>query len=183
MTAKTKALDDLLGALTVGGRLNPERSRAVESYKYGDPAKFVKFGSERGDMEDSIRTKEVESILRHELENWLRWGRKRDWMPVSFKCPLGFLYKSTDVHEGSYRALPYDESEAVKLERIIVSLPQKHRQAFVMHHLDRAAVFGMVRIVRGRDEKARLLSVAKSRYHELVGQAHNIILREWQKKC
>ncbi|WP_157845786.1 hypothetical protein [Herbaspirillum huttiense] len=130
-------------------------------------------------MEDAeLKTKEVEGILHHEIENWLRWGRKRDWMPMGFRCPLGFAYKGSRAS----CVAPFDEQAAVALERIVISLPDKHRQAFVMHHLERAAVRQSIVIVRGRDMKARLLAVGKSRYHEIVAQAHNIVLREWQRK-
>lgn len=133
-------------------------------------------------MDEKLGAKEIELKMRHELENWIRWGRQKDWMPASFRCPLGFLFKSSDARSGhDVRPLPCDGLEAVKLERIIVGLPQKHRQAFVMHQLDRAAVNGVVRIVEGRDDKARLLGVQKSRYHEILAQAFNMVWREWQK--
>jgi hypothetical protein len=159
------------------------KSRALESKyygRYGDPANHVEFQSVKagGLMEDAeLKTREVENILHYEIENWIRWGRKRDWLPTGFKCPLGFAYKGAS----SGYAEPCDERAAVMFERIVVSLPDKHRQAFVMHHLDRAAVRNLVVVVRGRDMKARLLAVGKSRYHEIVAQAHNIVLRGWQR--
>lgn len=128
-------------------------------------------------MEDAeLKTREVENILRYEIENWIRWGRKRDWMPTGFKCPLGFAYRGSPASCPE----PCDERSAVMFERIVISLPDKHRQAFVMHHLDRAAVRNFVLVVRGRDVKAKLLAVGKSRYHEIVKQAHNIVHREWE---
>lgn len=130
---------------------------------------------------DSIRTKEVVEILRHEIVNWLRWGRKRDWKPVGFRCPLGYLFKSTDTWAETRKASPCDDHEAAKFERVVVSLPERHRQAFTMYWLDKAAADGMVRIVTGRDEKARLLGLQKTHYHEIIGEAHNIVLREWRK--
>lgn len=163
-------------------REGKEKSRALESKyygRYGDPANHVEFQSVKagGLMEDAeLKTREVEKILQHEIENWIRWGRKRDWLPTGFKCPLGFAYKG--MSPGF--AEPCDERAAVMFERIVVSLPDKHRQAFVMHHLDRAAVRSLVVVVRGRDVKARLLAVGKSRYHEMVAQAHNIVLRKFQ---
>lgn len=163
-------------------RQDKPRSQALPAYKYGDPAKFIVFEREkkRGVPMEGLGTKEIEGILRHELENWIRWGRKKDWLPVSFRCPLGFLYKS-EGGETVASSLPCDGLEAAKLERIVVGLPQKHRQAFVMHQLDRAAVRGVVVIVRGRDDKARLLGLHKSRYHEVLSQAFNMVYREWQK--
>jgi len=43
---KHNALDEMLEILTAGGRLTNERSRALESRKYGDPAKSIEFASE-----------------------------------------------------------------------------------------------------------------------------------------
>lgn len=126
-------------------------------------------------------TKEIEGILRHELDNWLRWGRKRDWMPVGFHVPLGYLYKSADTG-ASYRPLPCNENQAVRLERIIVELPEIHRQAFVMYQLGRAAVSGYVKVIRGYKQNARVLGVSERKYYYLVEQAHNMVLREWERK-
>ncbi|HJV75358.1 MAG TPA: hypothetical protein VJ654_14120 [Noviherbaspirillum sp.] len=179
---KAQTLEAMLAALTVGGRMNPEKSRAQPRRYYGDPANHIKFESEKGGlMQEALGTKEIESILKHEIDNWVRWGKKRDWMPVGFRCPLGFMYKSTDVHEASYKPLPCDEGNAARFERIVISLPERHRSAFVMHQLDKAHVQGWIVILRGRDDKARILGVQKSRYHELVSQAYNIVLREWKK--
>lgn len=164
-------------------RQGKEKSRALESKYYGrrgDPANHVEFQSVRagGLMEDAeLKTREVEGLLRHEIDNWIRWGRKRDWMPTGFRCPLGFAYKG----ESPSFSEPYDHAAAVEFERIVVNLPEKHRMAFVMHHLERAAVRHLIVIVRGRDQKARLLAVGKSRYHEIVAQAHNIVHREWAR--
>lgn len=178
---KTQTLETLLAALTVGGRMNPEKSGAQERRYYGDPAKFVKFESEKrgGRMDGLIGTKEVERMLRIDLENWLRWGKMRDWRPVSFRCPVGFMYKSSDVHDVSYKPLPAHEGHAAKFERIVIALPEKHRQAFVMYHLGRAAANGQIKIMKGYDDAARLLGFAKSKYYEVLQEAHNIVLREF----
>lgn len=131
---------------------------------------------------EKLGTKQVETILSGEIKNWIIWGRKKDWLPVGFRCPTGYRYVQPlgDVYESSYRAPFCDELQAVEFERVIVWLPDKHRQAFVMYHLDRAATGRGVIKVKGRDRKAELLGVHKSRYHELVGQAHNMLLRKWR---
>jgi len=43
---KADALTDMLEILTAGGRLNPEKSRALPSGAYGDPAKSIEFAGE-----------------------------------------------------------------------------------------------------------------------------------------
>lgn len=132
-------------------------------------------------MTDLMTTQAVETLLGLEIENWLRWGRRRDWMPMSFRCAIGLLYKSSEVHEASYRPLPCDGVLAVRLERLVVALPERHRQAFVLHHMERCAIKGKLRVAHVRNDKARLLGLQKTQYHELLRQAHNIVWREWQK--
>lgn len=172
---KPDAIDTLLEILTAGGRLSGERSRAQESHKYGNPINSAKM--QKGDMQ---KTKEIETILRYEIDNWMRWGKRRDWMPTGFRCPIGYMYKTIDREdcEKPVNFMPYDEIGAAAFERIVVALPQQHRMAFVMHHLEKAAINGIIVIVKGRDRRAQLLGVHKSRYHEIINQAHAIVLRE-----
>ncbi len=169
---------DLLELHLVGGRLNNEPSHACRQEQYGDPAKHVKL---KGDSMQG--TKQIETILRHELNNWLRWGRCRDWMPVGFRCQLGMMYKSLDREdvEAPKNFTPCDEIGAAQFERIVVALPQRHREAFVMHHLEKAAVNGWIMIQVGRNDAARLLGVQVRQYHYMVNQAHGMILRECLK--
>lgn len=150
-------------------KLTPEKSKAAPSKYYGDPANHVKFQGETMDVDD----------LRHAMENWMRWALSRDYMPASTRCPLGYLYKATDVWQSSepYRP-PVDGIAAVRLEKIIVGLPERHRQAIVMHYLNKAAINGQVRIIKGRDDRAAILGVQKSRYHEMVNQARSMIWRK-----
>jgi hypothetical protein len=167
---------NLLEILTAGGRIADERSYAAPANHYFDPIKFIRFN--RSAME---KTKAIEQILYYEIENWLRWGRNRNWMPVSFRVPLGYLFKSSDVHEASVRRPEVKEGDAADFERIIIALPEKHRQAFVMYHLERAVVNGRVISIKGRGQAQQLLGLQKSRYHEVVNQAHSIVLRECQR--
>lgn len=180
MTA-IKLSEENFAAHFAGGRMSNQPSHAVESHKYSKPADCgAKLKGDRGmQANDLMGTKEVERMLRIDLENWLRWGRMRDWRPTSFKCPVGFMYKSTNVHESSYRPIPANEGQAARFERIVIGLPEKHRQAFVMYQLGRVAMTGQIKIISGHGDAARLLGMAKSKYYEIVQQAHNIVLREF----
>jgi len=139
-------------------------------------------------VEENLRTKQIESIIKTELENWLVWGKKRDWLPVSFKCVLGTLYIRPRIPIGDER---YDttytppiiptESSAADFERIVIKLPERHKKAFVAHHLEKAVVDGKMIKLPQRDAKAKILGVGKSQYHDLVNQAHVMVLREWRK--
>jgi hypothetical protein len=56
----------------VGGRLNPEPSRAREARYYGDPAAWVKFGKREGAQVDRQSDKEKADTL---LMEWYRWTK------------------------------------------------------------------------------------------------------------
>jgi hypothetical protein len=166
--------EEWLALFFVGGRMNPEKSRAMEQRRYGDPSHGIKMAGE----ELMQGTKEIENTLRYELENWIRWALGRSHYPPSFKCPLGYLYKSEEYREAPRPRV--DDISAAAFEKIVVGLPERHRQAFVMHHLNRAASHGRVKILKGRDEGARLLGVQVRQYHYIVNQAHAMVLRRVQ---
>ena len=60
----------------VGGRLNPEPSRAREARFYGDPANWVKFGKREGAQVDRQSNQEIADTL---LMEWYRWSKP--WRP------------------------------------------------------------------------------------------------------
>lgn len=132
---------------------------------------------------ENLGIKQIEKILAREISDWLRWGRNKDYLPVSFRCPLGFLYvpKRGDLDANLRRKPPINLLEVVEFERLVVALPVKHRQAFVMYHLGRAEINGRVEErKRTGYEIARLLGVHRSRYYVLLAQAHNMIFRNWK---
>lgn len=148
----------------------------LEQWRFKNPAIYIELQGKGSGMEG---TKEIENILRHELDNWMRWARRRDYLPTSFRVPLGYLFKATEVHDEArpIRVL-VDEIGAAGFERIVVSLPQRHREAFIMYHLNKAHVAGKVRVLKGREEGAKLLGVQVRMYHYLVNQAHSMVLRK-----
>jgi hypothetical protein len=133
-------------------------------------------------MED-VGIREVEKILSSEIYNWIRWGNSKDYLPPSFKCPIGQLYVPMrgDLEARLYKAPPIDILGAIAFEAVVVTLPEKHRKAFVMHHLGRAVVRQTIRIKkRNGYEIARLLGVHRSRYYVLLKEAHNMVLRRYK---
>lgn len=136
--------------------------------------------------QENLGIKQIEKILATEISDWVRWGRNRDYLPVSFRCPLGYLYvpKRGDLEARLYgRAPPINLLSVVDFERIVVSLPKKRRQAFVMHHLDRALIRGRVieKKMKAADY-AKLLGVSRTEYFTLLNQAHNLVFRKWKQQ-
>ncbi len=134
---------------------------------------------------ENLGTKQIEKILSAEIRDWLRWGRGKDYLPVSFRCPLGFLYVRPrgDLDIGRYRAPPINLLAVVEFERIVVALPAKHRQAFVMYHLNRIAINEKIEEKKYTySEMARLLSLQKTQFYTVLGQAHSMVFRNWKAK-
>jgi hypothetical protein len=132
--------------------------------------------------EEAFTIRELEGLLSTELDNWLRYGRKKDWLPAGFKCPLGFAYKPVlgEVYSGASIMMPCNEEQALAFDRVICGLPKRHRQAFVMYHLDRAHVHGFILIVKGRAQKAQILGCSTRHYHRMVKESHEMVLSRWR---
>lgn len=146
-------------------RQGKEQSRALQQDKYRDPS------TQEKSMHD---TKEAEDMLAVPLDNWIRWGRGKSYLPASFKCPLGFMYKP-----GGSGSEPVDEPAAVRFNAIVQNLPERHRRAFVMHEIGRGADKHRIVIIKGRNQAAQLLGVQLRQYHYLVNQAVNMVLTRW----
>ena len=127
---------------------------------------------------------QIEKILSTEIKDWIRWGRNKSYLPPSFKCPLGFLYLPMrgDLEVTLYKPAPVNLLSVLEFEKLVVSLPTKHRQAFVMHHLSRVEINGKIVVRRCKGaESARLLGVSRTRYYTILTKAHNSIFQKWQK--
>lgn len=134
---------------------------------------------------ENLGIKTIEKILATEISDWVRWGRSKNYLPVSFRCPLGFLYvpKRGDLQAKLYKPAPINLLAVVEFERLVIGLPTRHRQAFVMYHLNRALIGEkIVEKKRNTYDMARLLGVRKRQFHDIVLQAHNMIFRNWKLK-
>lgn len=135
---------------------------------------------------ENLGIRQIEKILASEIGDWIRWGRNKDYLPVSFRCPLGFLYlpKRGDIETALYsKPKPINLLSVVEFERIVVRLPEKHRQAFVMYHLNRANVRGrIVEKKRSGYDMGKILGVSKSKFYGLVSESHNMVFRNWKSK-
>lgn len=134
---------------------------------------------------ENLPTKQIEKILSREISDWIRWGHQKDYLPPSFKCPLGFLYvpRGGDREVILSRPAPINLLAVVEFERLIVTLPMKLREAFVMYHLNRARIYGkVIERKRSAQEMGQVLGVQKRQFYTIVEQAHNLVFRNWQLK-
>lgn len=134
---------------------------------------------------ENLGTKQIEKILAREISDWIRWGRNKDYLPPSFKCPLGFLYvpRGGDREVILSRPAPINLLAVIDFERLVVGLPVKLRMAFVMYHLNRARINNkVIERKRNAQEMGQLLGVQKRQFYTIVEQAHNLVFRTWKQE-
>ena len=134
---------------------------------------------------ENLGTKQIEKILAREISDWIRWGRNKDYLPPSFKCPLGFLYvpRGGDREVILSRPVPINLLAVIDFERLVVGLPVKLRMAFVMYHLNRARINNkVIERKRNAQEMGQLLGVQKRQFYTIVEQAHNLVFRTWKQE-
>lgn len=122
-----------------------------------------------------LTTKAIEDILYQELDNWRRWCRMRDYLPVKGRDSLDREAVASGGRE-------IDELQAARMERIITALPDKLKAAFIAHQLNKIVVGVRVSIVYDVTRKCQFLGVARRRYYYLVAQAGRAVLVAWNGK-
>lgn len=131
-------------------------------------------------MGDSMGIREFEKRLGREVINWIRWGRKRDWLPPAAGCLLGKRVVSRNRDVQTWQE-PVNTESAVCMENRIGSLPERPRQAFLLHYLGKASIRGKMRRSRSRHDSAHLLEVGLTQYQRLLGEALAALVRAAEK--
>jgi hypothetical protein len=123
-----------------------EKSRAVESYKYGrDPASFVRFESERGrKMQRDID--EVEALL----DLWAEWMRKPEG-PEGHRAAAGFLVGTMKESEDLYEAA--DSDMIARIDACFDSLAPLYKEAIMRKYGLGSRVFRFAKDATFEDAK------------------------------
>ena len=132
------------------------------------------------DDTDKIKLREFEDQYGPEIHNWIRWGRKRDYLPPSWGTIIGKHYISRNREsERNEATLPVDERSALKMEKIVCKIPEIFRVAFVLHYVGRGAVKGKMRTARTKSDGARVMGIQRAQYYNRLNKAAVIIARQW----
>lgn len=132
------------------------------------------------DDTDKIKLREFEDQFMTEIENWRRWGRKRDWLPPSWGTIIGKHYIPRNREsERNEITVPIDERSALKMERIVCQIPDLFKQAFVLHYVGRGAVNGKMKVARTKNDGARAMGLQRRQYYNRLNKAAVIITRQW----
>lgn len=107
--------------------------------------------------------------LHARLENWRRWLRKRDYLPQGYRTLMGlFLARSLCASDGQAARQPVDEADAVIIEKAVHRLPERNRDALILHWLWQYTDGVKVRRNLRPADRYRLLGVRKSQYYAVI---------------
>lgn len=122
---KTQTLETLLAALTVGGRMNPERSRAQPWYAYRNPEHSATFKRKQEERPvDRMKDTEIADSL---LIDWYRWAKV--WRPalgaprISPSCRDYHQDEKHNEESDGYDALHKKEMKAVEFCVFALAVP------------------------------------------------------------
>lgn len=132
------------------------------------------------DDTDKIKLREFESQFMPDIDNWCKWGKGRDYLPMSWGNIIGNRYRPRNREAEREEAnKPVDTLKAFKMEKIVCDIPGIFRQAFVLHYVGRVALNGKIRMARTRDACHRIIGISRAQYYNRLNRAAAIIVRNW----
>lgn len=114
------------------------------------------------------------------LDNWMRWCRKRDWLPLGHISQVTLLMKNNQRMAIVSDTIRIDEPKALEFNRLVMLLPRRHMTVFLLNHLDKG-IFGQ-RIVytKHAGTKYQLAQMSRTTFYERAKEADNMVKRWMQ---
>jgi hypothetical protein len=113
------------------------------------------------------------------LENWIRWCRRRDWLPIGYVSQMGFMVKHGKQESVSATDVitPIFEESAHSFNGLIMHLPRRHMSVFLLNHLDKGVLGQMIVYKREANSKFALAGMTKTTFYQRAKEADNMIKR------
>jgi hypothetical protein len=113
------------------------------------------------------------------LDNWIRYCRKRDWLPLGHVSQIALLIKQAkQVSQTATDApIPAYEDAALKFNDLVLRLPNRLRVVFLLNHLDKGVLGQRIVYTRHAHLKYRLANVSKATFHRHATEADAAIKR------
>lgn len=114
-----------------------------------------------------------------QLDNWMRWCRRRDWLPLGHVSQLGFMIKQAKEKSESATdsAPPVYEIQALEFNRLIMRLPRHHMAIFLLQHLDKGISGYRIVYTNRASRKHQLAGVSSATFYRRVKEAEAMITR------
>ena len=116
------------------------------------------------------------------LDNWIRWCRKRNWLPVGHVSQIALLIRQAkeESKTATDAPIPAYEIQAMEFNRLIMMLPKRHMDVFLLNHLDRGILGQRIVYTRDASVKYRLAGLSKTTFYERAKEADSMIKRWMQ---
>jgi hypothetical protein len=114
------------------------------------------------------------------LDNWMRWCRKRDWLPLGHVSQIAILMKNNQRMAIASDTIDSHEEAALEFNRLVMLLPRRHMTVFLLNHLDKG-IFGQhIVYTKHAGLKYKLAECSKTTFYERAKEADNMVKRWMQ---
>jgi hypothetical protein len=116
-----------------------------------------------------------------QLDNWMRWCRKRDWLPLGPASQVALMMKNAQrMPVSTDTRIMIVEAAALEFNRLVGLLPRRHQTVFLLNHLDKGIQGNMIVYTRHAGTKYKLAGVSRSTFYERAKEADNMVKRWMQ---
>ncbi len=114
-----------------------------------------------------------------QLDNWILWCRRKNWLPMAHVCQLAALIKQAkqEMQSATDTVTPVFDDRAEAFDKLVTNLPNRYREVFLLDHLDKGIRGQMIIYSRQPSVKYRLAGVSKSTFYERAREAENMLKR------
>jgi hypothetical protein len=114
------------------------------------------------------------------LDNWMRWCRKRNWLPLGHASQIAILMKNNQRMAIVTDTIAINELDALEFNRLVMLLPRRHMTVFLLNHLDKGICGQIIVYTKHASTKYKLAECSKTTFYERAKEADNMVKRWMQ---
>ena len=121
----------------------------------------------------------MDSNFDWQLDNWKRWCRKKDYLPMAHICQLAALIRQAkqESQSATDAPLPIFEGAALSFNRLVMLLPHRHMIVFLLDYLDKGIRGQMIVYSRDVNTKFSLAGMSKTTFYRRAKEAEDMLKR------
>lgn len=113
------------------------------------------------------------------IANWMLWCRGRSWLPKGHVSQIAILMQQAKQDErGSDDPKPVIfEGHALAFNRLVMMLPRRHFDVFLLNHLDKWRQVHRVTYTSDQNQKCKWAGLSRPTFYRRAAEADGMIKR------